>query len=49
MRRRVDVPPFDPKTAMKPGRTYSNTQAEDMIHNNDEFRAGHRGDQVTRR
>jgi iron(III) transport system substrate-binding protein len=29
--RRTDVAPFDPKTAMKPGRTYSNTQAEDML------------------
>ena len=29
--RRVDVPPFDSKTAMSPGQTYHNTQAEDMI------------------
>jgi iron(III) transport system substrate-binding protein len=29
--RRVDVPVFDPAGAMKPGQTYRNTQAEDMI------------------
>jgi iron(III) transport system substrate-binding protein len=29
--RRVDVPPFDPSSALKPGQTYRNTQAEDMI------------------
>lgn len=29
--RRADVPPSEPKSAMKPGRTYHNTQAEDMI------------------
>ena len=29
--RRADVAPFDPKTAMKPGRAYINTQAEDMM------------------
>jgi ABC-type Fe3+ transport system substrate-binding protein len=29
--RRVDVPPFDAAGAMKPGQTYRNTQAEDMI------------------
>ena len=29
--RRVDVPPFDPATALKPGSNYRNTQAEDMI------------------
>jgi iron(III) transport system substrate-binding protein len=29
--RRIDVPPYDPKTVMKPGQTYHNTQAEDMI------------------
>jgi len=29
--RRVDVPPFDPATALKPGHSYRNTQAEDMI------------------
>jgi len=29
--RRVDVPPFDPKSALKPGQTYRNSQAEDMI------------------
>ena len=29
--RRVDVPPFDPKGVMKPGKSYRNTQAEEMI------------------
>ena len=29
--RRVDVPPSEPKSAMKPGRVYHNVQAEDMI------------------
>lgn len=29
--RRVDVPPSEPKSAMKPGRVYHNAQAEDMI------------------
>ena len=29
--RRVDVPPFDPATALKPGQSYRNTQAEEMI------------------
>jgi ABC-type Fe3+ transport system substrate-binding protein len=29
--RRVDVPPFDPASAMKAGQSYRNTQAEDMI------------------
>lgn len=29
--RRLDVPPAEPKSAMKPGRVYHNTQAEDMI------------------
>lgn len=29
--RRVDVPPFDPAGAMKPGHSYRNTQSEDMI------------------
>jgi ABC-type Fe3+ transport system substrate-binding protein len=28
--RRVDVPPAEPASAMKPGRTYRNVQAEDM-------------------
>jgi iron(III) transport system substrate-binding protein len=29
--RRVDVPPAEPVSAMKPGRTYHNVQAEDMV------------------
>ncbi|MGH7767913.1 MAG: ABC transporter substrate-binding protein [Candidatus Binatia bacterium] len=29
--RRVDVPPFDPASALKPGQTYRNTQGEDML------------------
>jgi iron(III) transport system substrate-binding protein len=29
--RRVDVPPFDPASALKPGKTYRNTQGEDML------------------
>jgi iron(III) transport system substrate-binding protein len=29
--RRVDVPPFDPATALKPGQAYHNTQSEEMI------------------
>src|SRR5581483_5301423 len=29
--RRVDVPPSEPATALKPGQNYRNTQAEDMI------------------
>jgi iron(III) transport system substrate-binding protein len=29
--RRTDVAPFDPRSMMKPGQTYHNTQAEDMI------------------
>lgn len=29
--RRVDVPPAEPNSAMKPGRSYRNVQAEDMI------------------
>ena len=29
--RRTDVPPAEPKSAMKPGGVYHNTQAEDMI------------------
>ena len=29
--RRVDVPPAEPASALKPGQTYRNTQAEDMI------------------
>ncbi|HEX9442696.1 MAG TPA: extracellular solute-binding protein [Candidatus Binatia bacterium] len=29
--RRLDVPPFDPAGALKPGQAYRNTQAEDMI------------------
>src|ERR1051325_1327262 len=29
--RRVDVPPSEPASALKPGQTYRNTQAEDMI------------------
>jgi iron(III) transport system substrate-binding protein len=29
--RRVDVPPAEPQTAMKPGRSYYNVQAEDMM------------------
>ncbi len=29
--RRVDVPPAEPASALKPGQSYRNTQAEDMI------------------